>query len=175
MQLPSKYNDHVMNNNSQNRSISKYSKRNDEIRVYIGETEEESSVSQGNKLGNEANKLGDLNARYEDTSENETDKSADFDFVSQNYGKEQKVSNKECLDECIEEIELNVNKQNDSASVLDHSLNNKNDNSEGMDSNKECLDDCVTETEQNVNKHTDSPSVLDHSLNEKNDNKEKWV
>nr|GEY88312.1 hypothetical protein [Tanacetum cinerariifolium] len=97
------------------------------IQVVSTETEEESSVSQGNKLGNEANKLGDLNARYEDTTGNESDKSADFDFVSQNNGKERKVSNKECLDECVEEIELNVNKQTDSPSVLDHSLNEKND------------------------------------------------
>ncbi|GJY93450.1 AP2-like ethylene-responsive transcription factor [Tanacetum coccineum] len=124
LKLSIKYNDHVMSNLSQNRAGSEPSKHNDEIRVDIGGNHVVSDDLEVNKLGDGNNKPGDLSDKYEEISDNGSDKLVD-------NGAETLGSNKECLDEGFIEInkekEESVNVNKDSESVTENSEMNAND------------------------------------------------
>ncbi|GJR43627.1 eceriferum 26-like protein, partial [Tanacetum coccineum] len=120
VKLPNRYNDHVMSNVSKKRSNSEHKKKNDEIRVNFGGNSEDSNDLMNNKLGEEAIKTGDLNARYEDISV--ANKRDDYDFVdlsSEEYvlmndkdylddvSQVDKLNDKECLDDVTQVDKLN--------------------------------------------------------------------
>ncbi|GJX67397.1 hypothetical protein Tco_0303124 [Tanacetum coccineum] len=101
IKLPNKYNDHVMSSLSQNRANPEPPMNCDEIRVNIGGNQVDCDELEVNKLGDEINKIGDLSERYEEVSDDESDKLADIG--SENLG-----SNLECLDEGFKEIDKEI-------------------------------------------------------------------
>ncbi|GKE11366.1 RNA-directed DNA polymerase, eukaryota, reverse transcriptase zinc-binding domain protein [Tanacetum coccineum] len=118
IKLPTKYNDHVMSNNRQNKSNSDHNKKIDEIRVNIGGNDEDNDMMV-NKLGDKNNTMGDLNASYDDNSGFKTNKPDDNDFVSSNSNKEGLEIDKECLEDDVQEIKQNeITSENSVKSML---------------------------------------------------------
>ncbi|GKC84283.1 hypothetical protein Tco_1140000 [Tanacetum coccineum] len=78
IKLPNKYNDHVMSSLSQNRANPEPPMNCDEIRVNIGGNQVDCDELEVNKLGDEINKIRDLSERYEEVSDDESDKLADI-------------------------------------------------------------------------------------------------
>ncbi|GJT23297.1 RNA-directed DNA polymerase, eukaryota, reverse transcriptase zinc-binding domain protein [Tanacetum coccineum] len=84
----------------QNKSNSDHNKKIDEIRVNIRGNDEDNDMMV-NKLGDKNNKMGDLNASYDDNSGFKTNKPDDNDSVSSNSNKEGLESDKECLEDDV--------------------------------------------------------------------------
>ncbi|GJS30413.1 RNA-directed DNA polymerase, eukaryota, reverse transcriptase zinc-binding domain protein [Tanacetum coccineum] len=129
IKLPTKYNDHVMSNNRQNKSNSDHNKKIDEIRVNIGGNDEDNDMM-ANKLGDKNNKMGDLNASYDDNSGFKTNKPDDNDSVSSNSNKEGLESDKECLEDDVQEIKQNeISSENSVKSMLNENKGNETETS----------------------------------------------
>ncbi|GKB24519.1 hypothetical protein Tco_0863920 [Tanacetum coccineum] len=105
VKLPNRYNDHVMSNVSKKRSNSEHNKKNDEIRVNFGGNSKDSNDLMNNKLGEEALKTGDLNARYEDISV--ANKRDDYDFVDLSSEEYVLMNDKDYLDDVSQVDKLN--------------------------------------------------------------------
>ncbi|GJZ69312.1 RNA-directed DNA polymerase, eukaryota, reverse transcriptase zinc-binding domain protein [Tanacetum coccineum] len=128
IKLPIRYNDHVMSNVSQNKTNSDHNKKIDEIRINIEGNDENNDVME-NKLDDEMNKTGDLNARYDDYSGIEINKPTDNDSVSLSSDKKGLDSDKECLDADVQEI------KQDEISLESSGKSMKNDNKENESEN----------------------------------------
>ncbi|GJT97882.1 RNA-directed DNA polymerase, eukaryota, reverse transcriptase zinc-binding domain protein [Tanacetum coccineum] len=123
VQLPTRYNDHVMSNVSQNRMNSEQNKKNNEVRVNFAENDKESNDRMMNKLGDEANKLGNLNIRYADINGINANKPVDNGYEVLSSDKEGLESDKECLEDVSQ-----VDKQNElSSKNIDKARLNVND------------------------------------------------
>ncbi|GJX72613.1 zinc knuckle CX2CX4HX4C containing protein [Tanacetum coccineum] len=83
-----------------------------------------------NKLDDEMNKTGDLNARYDDYSGIEDKKSADIDSVSLSSDKKGLDSDKECLDDDDQEVKQDeIRLESSGKSMLNYNKKNESENS----------------------------------------------